>query len=416
MNTRILLIILISASFIVSGCGAFDQSARRNARAHLHGTASLMIIVERESGSVIIVDSVNHEVLGRVEGLGNLRHESMVFSRDARYAYVIGRSGNLSKVDLVKLTLEKKVIVGENSIGIAISRDNKYIMVCNYRPGNVVILDSATLETVKVIPATTSTPDGEVFASRTVGPLDTPDNLMVFALMDTGEVWIVDMKQPDFPVIKKFTDIGDTPYDQLITPDGRFYLVGFVKSDWVGILDLWKLDEIKKIDMSERREGLKKYSGGKKVPVYHIPHLESWAVSGNLTLIPAFAEKRVVVYDTRDWSMVKSIPIAGTGLFVVARPGGREVWVDNVEAPGSEAERLVQIIDVETLEVKKTIDVGKGAIDPQFTPRGEAVYISVMGEDRVAVYDTDTYELIKNIPAKKPSGLFGTDRASKFGL
>jgi protein NirF len=392
---------------------AFAEQPKRK----VWGTAALMVVVEREKGSVAVIDSINHELLGRVEGLGNLRHGSMVFSRDARYAYVIGREGNLSKVDLIELRVAATAKTGENAIGVAISRDNKYIMVCNYQPGSVVILDSDTLKTVKEIPAEVENPDGTKSASRTVGPLDTPDNLMVFGLMEGNSVWVVDMKDKNFPVIKKFNDVGDTPYDQLITPDGRYYVVGLLNSDWMGMVDLWKLDGVKKLDVRERKEGLKKYGGDwKKVPVYHIPHLESWGISGDLAFLPAFGEKRVIVYDLRDWSVVKSIPIAGTGLFVVARPGGKEVWVDNVGAPGSPEERLIQVIDVEKLEVKKTFDAGKGAMDPQFTPKGEAVYISVREENKVAVYDTDTYKLLKEIPVDKPSGIFCTDRASKFGL
>ena len=52
----------------------------------------------------------------------------------------------------------------------------------------------------------------------------------------------------------------------------------------------------------------------------------------------------------------------------------------------------------------------------QFTPKGEAVYLSVMGENKVRVYDADSYELLKEIPVRKPSGIFCTDRTSKFGL
>lgn len=407
-----LLISLLLPLIIVSVAFAADEPKRK-----VWGTAALMVIVEREKGNVVVIDSVNHELLGRVEGLGNLRHGSMVFSRDGRYAYVIGREGNLSKVDLIELKLSATAKTGENAIGVAISRDNKYIMVCNYQPGSVVILDSGTLERVKEIPAEVELPDGTKTASRTVGPLDTPDNLMVFGLMEGNSVWVVDMKQKDFPVIRKFKDVGDTPYDQLITPDGRYYVVGLLNSEWMGKLDLWKLDEMKKIDVTERKAGLKKYGGDwKKVPVYHIPHLESWGISGNMAFLPAFGEKRVIVYDMRDWSVVKSVPIAGTGLFIVARPGGKEVWVDNVGAPGSPEERLIQVIDVETLEVKKTFDAGKGAMDPQFTPKGEAVYISIREENKVAVYDTDTYKLLKEIPVDKPSGIFCTDRTSKFGL
>lgn len=410
---KIVLVLLILSQMALSGCHSLTGSCKKEN--NIYGTAALMVIVERESESIVVVNTVDHKVVGRVEGLGNLRHASMVFSRDGRYAYPIGRDGTLTKIDLIKLKIEKQVKVGENSIGIAISRDGRYIMVCNYQPGSVVIVEADSLEKVKEIPAVRQLEDGTTITSRTVGPLDTADNLMIFGLMETGGVWVVDMKQPDFPVIKKYWDVGDTPYDQLITPDGRHYMVGFLGSDWMGLLDTWKLGEMKRIDVSEKKKGIKAKEG-EKVPVYHIPHLESWAISGDLALVPAFGEKRVIVYNRRNWELVKSIAIEGTGLFVVARPGGRHVWVDNVAAPGSREERLMQVVDMETLEIIKSIDAGKGAINPQFTPKGDAVYLSVMGENKVSVYDADSFEVIAEIPAKKPSGIFCTDRTSKFGL
>ena len=401
---------LLLAFFILAV--AFSHAAAEPKKTY--GTASLMVVVERERGSVAVFDSIRHELLGRVEGLGNLRHATMVFSRDARYAFVIARDGVVSKIDLINMAIEARAKAGENSIGIAISRDNRYIMVCNYEPGGVSILDSDTLKTVKEIPAVIRESAGGTIRSRTVGPLDTADNLMIFGLMEGNAVWVVDMKEEGFPVIKKFEEVGDTPYDQLITPDGRYYLVGLLNSDWMGLLDTWKLDAVKKIDMRERRTGPS--AEGEKVPLYHIPHLESWGIAGGLAFVPAFGEKRVIVYDMKDWSFVKSIPVAGTPLFVVVRPGGREVWVDNVGAPGSPEERTMDIISVETLSVKKSIDAGKGALDPQFTPKGEAVYISIREEDKVAVYDTDSFKLLKEFPVHKPSGIFSSDRASKFGL
>ncbi|MBI5642677.1 MAG: protein nirF [Deltaproteobacteria bacterium] len=402
MKKTIGLVLLLSVVLACTGAIAKEQ--------RLYGTSALMAIVERESGSVAVIDSISHELIGKVEGLGDLKHASIVFSRDARFAYVIGRDGTLSKVDLLSLTLAAQAKAGAHSIGIAISRDNRYLMVCNYSPGGVVIFDSKDLKAIKEIPALLK--DGKTL-SRTVGPLDTPDNLMIFGLMEGNSVWVVDMKKEGFPVIRKFENVGDTPYDQLITPDGRYYLVGLQKSGWMGLLDTWRLDKMQRIDVRQRRIGV---GEKEEVPIYHIPHLESWAITSGLAFVPAFGEKRVIVYSLKDWSIVKSIPISGTGLFVVARPGGREVWVDNVGAPGSKEERLVEIIDVDGLYVKKTIDVGTGAIDPQFTPKGEAVYISVRDENKVAVYDTDSCKLIKEIPLNKPSGIFSSDRASKFGL
>ena len=52
----------------------------------------------------------------------------------------------------------------------------------------------------------------------------------------------------------------------------------------------------------------------------------------------------------------------------------------------------------------------------EFTPRGEKIWTSVRDEDQVQIYDTQSYEKIKTLPAEKPSGIFFTNRAHKIGL
>ncbi|MBF0293393.1 MAG: protein nirF, partial [Nitrospinae bacterium] len=199
------------------------------------GTGALMVIIERESGSVVVVDSAqDHKVLGRIEGLGVLHHATISFSRDARYAYVVSRDGLLSKIDLVKLTLASQVKVGESTIGLAVSQDGKTIAVSNYRPGNIVMVADNTFKIIKTIDAD---------KSKTVGLVDAPDNLFVVGLMDANAVWVIDANDPAFPVIRKYEDIGEKPYDGLLTPDGRFYVSGLFNSPWITMIDLWNIEK-----------------------------------------------------------------------------------------------------------------------------------------------------------------------------
>ncbi|MCI0998083.1 cytochrome D1 domain-containing protein, partial [Pseudomonas corrugata] len=142
------------------------------AQAPLRGTGDLGVVVERASGSMQVIESDGRTVLGRVEGLGDLSHASVVFSRDQRYAYVFGRDGGLSKVDLLTLRIEQRILQGGNSIGGAISQDGKLIAVSNYEPGGVKVFDARTLEQVADIPAT-PLPDGSK-RSRVVGLVDAP--------------------------------------------------------------------------------------------------------------------------------------------------------------------------------------------------------------------------------------------------
>ena len=68
----------------------------------LRGTGDLGIVIERAAGSVLVVETTDHSQLAQVRGLGDLSHASAVYSRDQRYAYVFGRDGGLTKVDLLE--------------------------------------------------------------------------------------------------------------------------------------------------------------------------------------------------------------------------------------------------------------------------------------------------------------------------
>jgi protein NirF len=143
-----------------------------------------------------------------------------------------------------------------------------------------------------------------------------------------------------------------------------------------------------------------------------MPHLEGWAVAGRYAFVPAVGHHEVLVVDRGNWKQVASIPVHGQPVFVMARPDGREVWV-NFAYPRNDT---VQVIDVDKLAVANTLKPGKAVLHMEFTPRGEQVWISVRDEDRVDIYDTQKHTRISSIAADKPSGIFFSARANRIGL
>lgn len=369
------------------------------------GTGAVVIVVERQSGSVLVIDSSRHALLGRVKGLGNLTHATVKFSRDDRYAYVLGREANVSKIDLYTLKVVKQVKAGHWSVGGVMTADGRHLALSNYSPNEVRILSADTLETVATIVAERAMADGSVKRSRVAGLVDAPGNLLIFALMDADGVWVVDAGKPGFPVIRKFWDVGVEPYDALITPEGRYFLVGFLKSNWMGLLDTWKLDGVQRImaEPGQREE---------EVPLWKVPHLKGWALAGDLAFLPALKREVALVYSTRDWKPLQPIPLSGTALYTVVSPDRRQVWADIVGKNGD----LIDVIDVESMKAVKSLNPGRGATHPQFTPKGDAAYVSLMDGGKVLVYDTATLSVIKEFPADHPSGIFFSDRAYKFGM
>ena len=368
----------------------------------LRGTGDLGIVVERASGQVQIIETTNRTRLATVSGLGDLSHASAVFSRDGRYAFVFGRDGGLSKIDLLEGRLVDRVMQSGNSIGGAISQDGSLVAVSNYKPGGVKIFDSGSLELVADIPAA----DASGARSKVVGLVDAPGQRFVFSLYDAGEIWIADLSDRQAPKITKFTGIGDLPYDGLVTPDGRHYIAGLFGEDGLALLDLWKPEAgVKRILDGYGR-------GEEKLPVYKMPHLEGWAKAGDLLFLPAVGRHEVLVVDSRSWREVKRIPVHGQPVFAVARPDGRQVWV-NFAHPLNDT---VQVIDAATLDIVHSFQPGKAVMHLEFTPRGEQVWISVRDADRVDVYDTMTFKRMSAIKVDKPSGIFLTARANRIGL
>lgn len=369
---------------------------------HARGTGDLGIVIERASGSVQVIETSTNTSLGTIEGLGDLSHASAVYSRDGRYAYVFGRDGGLTKVDIVSMKNDRRVMQSGNSIGGAISQDGRLVAVSNYEPGGVKIFDADTLELVADIPAVY----GNGQQSKVVGLVDAPGQKFVFSLWDAGEIWIADLANAAKPVITKFKGIGRNPYDALITPDGRYYIAGLFGEDGMALLDLWNPD-------AGVRRILDGYGKGeKKLPVYKMPHLEGWAIAGNLAFVPAIGRHEVLVIDTTTWLEAGRIKVHGQPVFVMARPDGRHVWV-NFAVPNNDT---LQIIDTQSSGIIKTLKPGKGVLHMEFEPRGEEVWASVRDEDRLAVFDTETFEQVSTIEARKPSGIFLTARAHRTGL
>ncbi|MEA1890411.1 MAG: cytochrome D1 domain-containing protein [Pseudomonadota bacterium] len=369
----------------------------------LRGTGDMGVVIERATGSVQIIETTRQTKLNQVDGLGDLSHASIVFSRDERFAYVFGRDGGLSKIDLLTAKIDKRIIQSGNSIGGAISQDGRLVAVSNYTPGGVKVFDAETLELVADIPATYG--DGKQ-QSKVVGLVDAPGQKFVFSLYDAGEIWIADFSQVDTPEITRFRDVGKQPYDGLISPDGRFYIAGLFGEDGLALLDLWHQQEGVKVILSDYGRG------SEKMPVYKMPHLEGWAMTEDYAFLPAVGRYEVLVVDRRSWKQVASIAVHGQPVFVMARPDGRQVWV-NFAFPRNDT---VQVIDTEKLNIIETLKPGKAVLHMEFTPRGEHVWISARDAGKVTVFDTETFKAITTLPMAKPSGIFFTSRAHRTGL
>ncbi|MBL8438934.1 MAG: protein nirF, partial [Zoogloeaceae bacterium] len=266
----------------------------------LRGTGDLGVVIERATGTVQIVDTSARQSLGSIPGLGDLSHAHTTFSRDGRYAYVFGRDGGLTKVDLLTRTIAKRVIQAGNSIGGSISQDGRLVVAQNYEPGGIKAFDADTLELVASVPAEYA--PGKF--SKVVGLADVPGQRFAYALFDGGEIWITDFSDPKHPKTTRYP-AGLQPYDGLVTPDGRYYLAGLFGEDGIALLDLWQPEKgVRKILSGYGR-------GEEKLPVFKMPHLRGWALAGDYAYLPAVGRHEVLVVDTRTWQEAGRIAVKG---------------------------------------------------------------------------------------------------------
>ena len=359
-------------------------------------TGDLGLVIERAAGSVLLVDQSDRAALARIEGLGDLSHASLVYSPDERFAYVFGRDGGLTKVDIVTRQIAKRVVQAGNAIGGAISDDGTLVAVSNYEPGGVRVFDADTLDLVADIPT----------GSKTIGLVDAPGRRFVFTMWDTGETWIADFARGTDPQITKITDMGKNPYDALITANGRTYITGLFGQDGLTALDLWA-------DTPEPIRVLPGYGRGQQeMPVYKMPHLEGWAHTGAEFVLPAVGHHQVLWVDADTLTETGRTQTYGQPVFAMARPDGRQVWV-NFAHPLNDT---IQVIDTVSKQVIHEFRPGPAVLHMEFTPRGHEVWISVRDANKIMVYDTHSFEKLREIPADSPSGIFFTARAHRTGL
>lgn len=387
-DCRLTRLVAVSALLLLLLAGCAQPAVR--------GTGDLGVIVERSSGRLLLIETSGRTALGTIEGLGDLSHASVVYSRDGRYAYVFGRDGGLTKVDLLLAQVDQRILQAGNSIGGAISQDGRLIAVANYEPGGVRLFDAGTLEPLAEVPT----------GSKVVGISDAAGNRFVFSLFDKGEIWIVDASLPRAPKVEKIRHVGKQPYDGFVTPGGRYYLAGLFGEDGVALVDLWN-------PAAGARRILDGYGRGEQpMPVYKMPHLRGWAVGGGRAYLPAIGRNEVLVVDTVTWREIGRVAVHGQPVFAIVQPGARQVWV-NFAFPNNDT---VQVIDAETLEVRRELKPGRAVLHMEFTPRGEQVWISSRDDNRVTVYDTASFAPTAVLPADHPSGIFLTSRGLATGF
>jgi nitrite reductase (NO-forming)/hydroxylamine reductase len=310
---------------------------------------------ERDASLVDFIDSTTGKVLSRHKA-GFAVHVTVTNKKNPRYAYSISRSGKLTMFDIGApgQPALASVQVGQESRGLAVSPDGKYVIAGNYNPGGAVLCDATTLEPLKAFDTSrVIDPDGQIGPSRVASLADTPYGpYFAMALKDGGHTYIIDYSKPDFPIVGDIPNIGKILHDAFLNEDegedfGRYFMIASQGSDVVGI-----------VDFKEKNLAAKVHTGKKSKP--HPGQGSSWyskKMGKQLHATVSMNIGSIVIWDS-EWKVVKKVETAGGGLFVGTAHDTPYVWADCVLGkPGKYNE--VHLMNKETLEVDRIIKVGK---------------------------------------------------------
>jgi len=311
---------------------------------------------ERDASLVDFIDSTTGKVLSRHKA-GFAVHVTVTNKKNPRYAYSISRSGKLTMFDIAApgQPALATVQVGQESRGLAVSPDGKYVMAGNYNPGGAVLCDAMTLEPLKVYDTSrVINMDGQIEPSRVAYIADTPYGpYFSFALKDAGHVYIVDYSKPDFPIVGDIPHVGKILHDAFLNENkgedyGRYVQVASQGSDLMGI-----------IDQKTKTLAAKVYTGKKSKP--HPGQGSSWfnkKMGKQLNATQSMNFGQVVIWESPGWKVVKKIKTAGGGLFVGTGEHTPWIWSDCVLGKPANYNK-VYLINKETLETDRIIEVGK---------------------------------------------------------
>ncbi len=348
---------------------------------------NLFVVVESGDHHVTILDGDRFEPIARFPSRYAL-HGGPKFSPDGRLVYFASRDGWVTLYDLYNLKVVAEVRAGLNTRNLAVSDDGRWVLVGNYLPGNLVLLDARDLSLVQVIPAA----DAQGQASRVSAVYTAPPrHSFVVALKDVHELWELPYANGK-PVAPKRLAVADYLDDFSFSPDYR-YLLGSSRQARGG--------EVIELDSGARVAS---------IPLSGMPHLGSgiyWKRDGRWVFAtPNISCGVISVIDLQNWKPLKEIVTDGPGFFMRSHADSPYAWTDTFL--GKKHDEIL-LIDKQTLEIAHRLrpSPGKVAGHVEFTRDGRYALLSVWDRDgALVVYDAHSLEEVKRLPMNKPSGKY----------
>lgn len=386
---------------------ATPTKALVDAPVHDADPLNLFLVVEKGDHHITILDGDRLEPIHRFATHRAL-HGGPKFSPDGRFTYLASRDGWITKYDLYGLEAIAEIRAGINTRNLAVSADGRYVLVGNYLPRQLVMLDARNLSPLAILSV-----DNDNHSSRISAVYDAPSRAsFIVALKDITEIWEIPYGDDSDPVYSGL--VHDYRYAEGIADTSRFP-VRRIKLDR-HIDDLCLTPDYRHVIGTSRNTSgavVINLDVGRHIADINLPglpHLAScitWEYGGREVLAtPDYEAGMVSVIDLTSWQIVRRIQTSGPGFFMRSHENVPYAWVDVFFGPDRDR---MHVIDKASLEIVRTLvpAPGKTSAHVEFDRYGRYALVSLWeNEGAIVVYDARTLEEIKRLPMRKPSGKY----------
>ncbi len=369
---------------------------------------NLFMVVELGDHHATLLNGDTFEPIHRLPTRFAL-HGGPKWAENGRYIYFASRDGWISKFDVFNLTYVAKIQAGINTRNLAVSHDGRYVIVANYLPHTLTILDARDLSPIKVLEVKDS--EGKSSRVSAVYTAD-PRNSFVAALKDIPEIWEINYSDDPPPGFAGWEHSYHPEAGDLVKSDP--FPVRRIELD--SFLDDFLMNQEYTQVIGTSREGkgqVVDLDVGRALydmDISGMPHLSSgitWNYQGKPVLAtPDMKHGLVSIVDMQSWKTIKKIKTKGPGFFMRSHENSPYAWVDVFFGPNKD---LMHVIDKQTLEIVKTLKPapGKTSAHVEFTKDGKYAIVSIWDPDgAIVIYDANTLKEVKRLPMKKPSGKY----------
>lgn len=269
-------------------------------------------------------------------------------------------------IDAASGKLEKTIAIGGRPRGIGFSSDRSKVYVALGDDNAIGVVDTTSLEVLPKIPAGS---DPEAFAVH-------PNGNIYLSNEDEGKASVLN---PATGEILAEVEVGIEPEGVAVAPDGKRVMVTSESTNMVHVISVPEHELVANILVGARPREVAFSEDGKYG--YVTCEVGGEVVKWDLETNKIVQRKKL----RREIRMVKPKGIRRS-------PDGSSFWIATGRG------NAVAILDGETLELKKTIPVGKRVWGMAFSRDGKRLYVTNGLDANLSVIDVEKMEEIGKIP------------------